>query len=95
MIKNKNAFAPFALGESLSHNGIPVGHGLMAIGRHYCVGKNLAYSELRIVTALLASKYDISFAPGEEGMRVVNDTTDQFTASPGPLQLVFRQRKPE
>ncbi|KAL9608912.1 MAG: hypothetical protein Q9167_006281 [Letrouitia subvulpina] len=74
LIKNKNAFAPFAL------------------GRYYCIGKNLAYSELRYVTALLVSKYDISLAPGETGERVVEDMVDQFTASPGQLELVFSER---
>ncbi|KAI4213021.1 MAG: hypothetical protein LQ351_004365 [Letrouitia transgressa] len=74
LVKNKNAFAPFAL------------------GRYYCIGKNLAYSELRYVAALLVSKYDISLAPGETGARVVEDMVDQFTASPGQLELVFSER---
>lgn len=68
---------------------------LMTTGRYYCIGKNLAYSELRFVAALLASKYDVSFAPGEHGKRVVKDMVDQFTASPGQLKLVFQRRKHE
>ena len=65
----------------------------MTLGHYNCIGKNLAYSELRYVTALLASKYDVRFAPGEDGTRVVGDMVDQFTASPGQLELVFQKRK--
>ena len=64
-----------------------------SIGRFACVGKNLALAELRFVTALLVSKYDIAFAPGEDGVKVVEDMKDQFTAAPGKLELVFTARK--
>ncbi|KAL8679087.1 MAG: hypothetical protein Q9224_007064, partial [Gallowayella concinna] len=60
--------------------------------RYYCIGKNLAYSELRIVTALLAFEFDVCFAPDETGIRCVNDMVDQFTAAPGQLALVFSKR---
>ena len=46
-------------------------------------------SELRFVVALLVSKYDIRFAPGEDGTCVWRDTLDQFTSVPGKLELVF------
>jgi len=63
-------------------------------GRHACIGKSLALSELRYVTALLASKYDISFAPDDKdyGRRVEGDMRDRFTAAPGELRVVFRPR---
>ncbi|KAL9122404.1 MAG: hypothetical protein Q9187_001041 [Circinaria calcarea] len=60
-----------------------------SIGRFACVGKNLALAEVRFVTALLVSKYDITFAPGEDGIRVWKDMKDQFTAAPGKLELIF------
>ena len=63
-----------------------------SIGRYACVGKNLALAELRFVTALLVSKYDISFAPGEDGTSCWRDMRDQFTAAPGKLELVFTPR---
>ena len=62
------------------------------IGRYNCIGKNLAYMELRAVTALLVSKYDVCFAPGEDGSSVEEDTLDQFTANPGELRVVFQAR---
>jgi tryprostatin B 6-hydroxylase len=52
--------------------------------------KNLSY-----VTALLVSKYDIEFAPGEDRNRVWKDMKDDFTAVPGRLNLVFKLRKHE
>ena len=63
-----------------------------SIGRYACVGRNLALTEIRLVAALLVSKYDITFAPGEDGMRVWEDMKDQFTAVPGQLDLVFTPR---
>jgi cytochrome P450 len=60
-----------------------------SLGRYSCVGKNLALAEIRFVTALLISKYNIKFAPGEDGTTVWKDMKDQFTAVPGKLELVF------
>lgn len=42
------------------------------------------------MTALLAKKYDIIFA---DGKCVEGDLMDQFTAAPGTLRLVFKERK--
>ncbi|KAI4144932.1 MAG: hypothetical protein L6R39_003984 [Caloplaca ligustica] len=69
MVKSKDAFAPFALGQ------------------------NIALSELRLLTALLASRYDINFAAGDNGESCVDDMLDHFTAAPGQLDLVFSKRK--
>ena len=59
------------------------------IGRYACVGKNLALAEIRFVAALLLSKYQITLAPGEDGITVWKSMKDQFTAVPGKLDLVF------
>ena len=42
--------------------------------------------------ALLILKYDIEFAPGDDGTRVTRDIEDNFTMNPGQLNLVFRLR---
>ena len=60
MVKNRNAFAPFALGTvwrpaKTSFSGWRDQAATI-------VGKDLALSDLRYVTGLLASKYDVSFA---------------------------------
>lgn len=65
------------------------------LGRYICVGKTLALQELRYVTALLASKYDVMFPPGEDGRSVEEDTLDQFISNPGELRVVFQARREE
>jgi cytochrome P450 len=64
-----------------------------AQGRYTCLGKGLALSELRIVTALLISKYRIGFVQGDDGAAVQEDLRDSFTACPGSLRLNFAPRK--
>ena len=44
------------------------------------------------MTALLVSKYDIYFAPGEDGSRLHEGTLDCFAQMAGKLELVFRVR---
>ena len=51
--------------------------------------------EISYVVALIVSKYDVAFAPGEDGVRVWQDLKDKFTQSPGRLELVFRLREGE
>ncbi|KAL8869639.1 MAG: hypothetical protein Q9174_004121 [Haloplaca sp. 1 TL-2023] len=77
LIKDKSAFAPFAL------------------GRYSCIGKNLAYMEMRCVVALLARKHDVAFPEGETGEDVERDMVDQFTATLGGLRVVLRGRGQE
>ncbi|CAF9905510.1 MAG: hypothetical protein ALECFALPRED_001001 [Alectoria fallacina] len=60
-----------------------------SIGAYSCVGKNLALMELRSVIATVISEFDVSFAPGEDGMGAMGRAKDTFTLSPGELQLVF------
>jgi len=62
------------------------------LGRYTCIGKNLALSEIRVVTSLLVSKYHIRFASNDDGSRVERDMKDQFTAAPGQLDLMFELR---
>jgi hypothetical protein len=46
--------------------------------------------EVRIVTAMLVSNFRFALSPLEERKtRVVDDFIDNFTGSPGKLELVF------
>ena len=63
------------------------------LGRYSCPGQRLAMVILTHLVALLVSKYDIEFAPGEDGSRVIDDMTDAFTLNPGQLDLVLKLRK--
>ncbi|EMC93926.1 hypothetical protein BAUCODRAFT_150161 [Baudoinia panamericana UAMH 10762] len=54
-----------------------------------CIGKNLALIELRTLTTRLVLEYDVNFAPGEDGTRLLFNTLDHFTVDLGELDLVF------
>ena len=44
--------------------------------------------------ASLVQRFNISFAPGSEmGAAVTRDVKDQFTATPGKLEVVFQHRR--
>ena len=61
-------------------------------GRTSCVGKELALTEIRMVTAQLLPKFRTSFAPGDNGEAVEHDMRDQLTGNPGDLFLIFERR---
>jgi tryprostatin B 6-hydroxylase len=48
--------------------------------------------ELRTVTAILVLKYDILFAEGEDGSKLLNNTLDAFVLFIQDLNLVFKER---
>ena len=54
-----------------------------------CIGKNLALMELRTLTTRLVLEFDMKFAPGEDGSRVLYKTKDHFTVDVGGLDLLF------
>ena len=64
-------------------------------GTHSCLGKQLALIELRFVTARLVTQYDFHFAQVSNARETVSDIKDCFTALPGPLRLVFEDRRRE
>ena len=61
-------------------------------GRYSCVGQALAIKEISYVVAVIVSKYDVGFAPGEDGVAVWKEMKDEFTMKPGNLDLVFTPR---
>ncbi|KAI5919296.1 cytochrome P450 [Camillea tinctor] len=62
-------------------------------GARYCLGKNMAYVELRLVTAILLKNYNVSFAPGYNPDTMWRDMKDQVTCQPGKVYCVFTPRK--
>ncbi|KAH8691979.1 putative cytochrome P450 monooxygenase [Talaromyces proteolyticus] len=64
-----------------------------SMGPYGCIGKALAYMEIRMLTAYLITEFDISFAPGEDGRDLLSKTVDHFTVSLGPLNLCFARRR--
>ncbi|KAJ9611707.1 hypothetical protein H2200_004891 [Cladophialophora chaetospira] len=64
-----------------------------SIGPMGCIGKNLAYLEVRLVTAQIIRKFDVRLADGETGEKLLMGTKDHFTLGLGELQLCFEPRK--
>lgn len=58
-----------------------------------CIGKSLALMEIRMVTAHLLLDNDVHLAPGEDGQKLLYETMDHFTVTPGALWLVFSPRE--
>jgi len=48
--------------------------------------------EMRFAAAVMFSKYDIAFAPGEDNSDVEGKQTDTFTVEPGNLRVVLTER---
>ncbi|KAI0532394.1 cytochrome P450 monooxygenase-like protein [Xylaria digitata] len=61
-------------------------------GRFACIGRNLALNELRAVISKSVLEFDISFAPGETGRALLEDSKDIFTMSLAKLELRFTRR---
>ena len=63
-----------------------------SLGPYNCVGRRLAWMELRLVTAVIVQGFDITLAEGETGEKAEGEMQDSFTVVPGNLRLVFRRR---
>ncbi|KAL9059751.1 MAG: hypothetical protein Q9162_001052 [Coniocarpon cinnabarinum] len=63
------------------------------VGRRACVGKNLALTQIRLVTATLLKKFRVHFAPGQDVGEVERDMRDQLTAQPGKCRVIFEPRR--
>jgi tryprostatin B 6-hydroxylase len=48
--------------------------------------------EIRLLTTQLIMQFDVGFAPGEDGRRLLEQTTDHFTLGLADLDLVFEKR---
>lgn len=63
------------------------------IGPYGCVGKSLALGEIRAVVAKLVLRFQVRFAEGEDGRRILEETRDYFVLGLGDLELVFEERR--
>lgn len=63
------------------------------IGKYGCIGKQLALNEMRSVLTKLVLEFDLAFAKGEDGYRLLNETQDHFTLGVAPLEVIFTTRK--
>ncbi|KIY02863.1 uncharacterized protein Z520_01328 [Fonsecaea multimorphosa CBS 102226] len=67
--------------------------GPFSSGPYNCIGKNLAYMEIRLLTTNIIRKFDVRLAEGETGEGLLMGTKDHFTLGLGPLRLCFEPRK--
>ena len=67
--------------------------GPFSTGPYGCIGKNLAYMEVRLLTAQLVRAFDVRLADGETGENLLLGTKDHFTLGLGELRLCFERRK--
>jgi cytochrome P450 len=66
---------------------------LTSLGPYGCVGKQLALMEIRNVMARIVTEFDVTFAPGEDGTKLLEESHDTFTIALAPLELVFTRRE--
>ncbi|KIX00842.1 uncharacterized protein Z518_09907 [Rhinocladiella mackenziei CBS 650.93] len=62
-------------------------------GPYACIGKNLAYMEIRLLTAQLVRRFDVSLAPGETGQKLLGESKDHFTMGLGECFMTFTRRE--
>ncbi|OAG40198.1 hypothetical protein AYO21_05481 [Fonsecaea monophora] len=62
-------------------------------GPYNCIGKNLAYMEIRLLTTNIIRKFDVRLADGETGEGLLTRTKDHFTLGLAPLNLCFETRR--
>ena len=60
-----------------------------SMGPYGCIGKNLAYMQIRLLTAYLIMRFDVHLAPGEDGQDLLLRSADHFTTGLAGLNLCF------
>ncbi|CAK5268837.1 unnamed protein product [Mycena citricolor] len=63
-----------------------------SVGPSNCVGRNLAYQEMRMLLCALISKFDMEFAQDFDPNSWERDMLDYFVVQRGSLPVVFTQR---
>jgi cytochrome P450 len=63
-----------------------------AMGPYGCIGKPLALMQMRTLIARIIMDYDVKFADGEDGSRLMHDSKDHFTMGLADMELVFAKR---
>ena len=67
---------------------LPFQHGPFA-----CVGKAFAIMQMRMLISCMALRYDVEFAPGEEGVAFWEGAKETLTMWLPALHLVFRRNR--
>lgn len=95
---DESPYMPFSLGKCLKISETRQKAFILMItfcaatGAYSCPGKNLAMVNLRMSIAAILLTFDISFAPGEDGVSFDKDGLDTFVVTLPPLHLRFEPR---
>ena len=73
----------------LNHNALLA----FSYGPAGCIGKQLAWVEMRMVVCLLVKHFDLSFAPGYNPLQYESDIRDYYLTIKGSLPAVLSPRK--
>jgi cytochrome P450 len=66
-----------------------------SFGPSICVGKALAYQEMRIVVCMLIRAFDMQFAPAYDPSQWEEDLQDFMVIGTGKLPVVLKRRDPQ
>ena len=64
-----------------------------SFGPANCIGKQLAYREMRVLIATLIRKYDFRFADGYEPEKYINELKDDFVLTKGEMPVILTKRQ--
>jgi cytochrome P450 len=64
----------------------------MIVGTHHCIGKAIAYLEMRVVTAKLVKTFNVQFSDMHDPEAFWKNMKDQVTMMPGELYCRFENR---
>jgi len=89
--------AEFASSDSKGFDKLPFIHNINAFvpfsyGPSNCVGKKLAYQEMRTVICMMMHRLNFSFAEGYEQESWERDLKDYFVATKGRLEVILSPR---
>lgn len=65
---------------------------MASTGPYNCVGKQLAFMEIRSVTSSILRRYNVALAPGQTREAFLDDMVDGFTIACPKLELIFTPR---
>lgn len=96
-------YSPFSIGKyPMPHESNTMPHRFLSClqvadmpltGPYNCVGKQLAYMEIRSVTSNILRRYNVGLAPGQTREAFVDGMVDGFTVACPRLDLIFTPRE--
>lgn len=106
LTKNASVYSPFSVGkqhiarplqnsDTMPHVFLlcPYVADMPSTGPYNCVGKQLAFMEIRSVTSSILRRYKVGLAPGQTREAFMDGIVDGFTLACPKLELIFTPRE--